>query len=41
MHTLIDKAHPQRRRTMRTEEAFVAVEYIIEEVSKESIFHLA
>ncbi|GFX92992.1 hypothetical protein TNCV_139361 [Trichonephila clavipes] len=39
--TLIDNSHPQRRRTVRTEEAIVTVECSIEEDPNESIRHRA
>ncbi|XP_016968744.1 uncharacterized protein LOC127012206 isoform X2 [Drosophila biarmipes] len=39
--TLIDNSHPQRRRTVRTEEAIATVERSIEEDPNESILHLA
>ncbi|GFX97536.1 DUF4817 domain-containing protein [Trichonephila clavipes] len=39
--TLIDNSHPQRRRTVRTEEAFAIVERSIEEDPNESIRHRA
>ncbi|GFS82052.1 DUF4817 domain-containing protein [Trichonephila clavipes] len=39
--TLIDNSHPQRRRTMRTEEAIATVERSIEEDPNESIRHRA
>lgn len=39
--TLVDNAHPQRRRTVRTEDAIVAVEQSIEEDPNESIRHRA
>ncbi|XP_023021061.2 uncharacterized protein [Leptinotarsa decemlineata] len=39
--TLIDNSHPQRRRTVRTEEALAAVQRSIEEDPKESIRHRA
>ncbi|GFW19428.1 DUF4817 domain-containing protein [Trichonephila clavipes] len=39
--TLIDNSHPQRRRTVRTEEAISTVERSIEEDPNESIRHLA
>ncbi|GFT49686.1 DUF4817 domain-containing protein [Trichonephila clavipes] len=37
--TLIDNSHPQRRRTVRTEEAIATVERSIEEHPNESIRH--
>ncbi|GFX62170.1 transposase [Trichonephila clavipes] len=39
--TLIDNSHPQRRRTVRTEEAIATVERSIEEDPNESIRHQA
>ncbi|GFX03971.1 uncharacterized protein TNCV_4678751 [Trichonephila clavipes] len=39
--TLIDNSHPQRRRTVRTEEAIATVERSIEEDPNESIRHRA
>ncbi|GFX22960.1 transposable element Tc3 transposase [Trichonephila clavipes] len=39
--TLIDNSHPQRRRTVRTEEAIATVERSIEEHPNESIRHRA
>ncbi|GFT18322.1 DUF4817 domain-containing protein [Trichonephila clavipes] len=39
--TLIDNSHPQRRRTVRTEEAIATVERSIEEEPNESIRHRA
>ncbi|GFW55026.1 DUF4817 domain-containing protein [Trichonephila clavipes] len=39
--TLIDNSHPQRRRTVRTEEAIATVERSIEEDPNESINHRA
>ncbi|GFV39287.1 DUF4817 domain-containing protein [Trichonephila clavipes] len=39
--TLIDNSHPQRRRTVRTEEAIATVERSIEEDPNESISHRA
>ncbi|GFX57219.1 transposable element Tc3 transposase [Trichonephila clavipes] len=41
MFTLIDNSHPQRRRTVRTEEAIATVERSIEEDPNESIRHRA
>lgn len=35
--TLVDNTHPQRRRTVRTEDAIAAVEQSIEEDPNESI----
>ncbi|GFW40845.1 DUF4817 domain-containing protein [Trichonephila clavipes] len=37
--TLIDNSHPQRRRTVRTEEAIATVERSIEEDPNEYIHH--
>jgi len=39
--TLCDNMHPQRRRTVRTEETIVAVEQSVEEDPKESVRHRA
>ncbi|GFT24750.1 DUF4817 domain-containing protein [Trichonephila clavipes] len=39
--TLIDNSHPQRRRTVRTEEAIATVERSIEEDPNESTCHRA
>ena len=39
--TLCDNTHPQRRRTVRTEETIAAVEQSVEEDQNESIRHRA
>lgn len=40
-YTLVDNAHPQRRRTVRTEDAIAGVEQSIEEDPYEFIRHRA